>query len=197
MLNELRRALAAARDELMKLVDDEAAFAAKEAEIEQIQAKIQRAERAQAAAAASARPLNGGDGGEGGADLEVPASERTLSSLVSEARNYGAREGRSVVFDDCISIARRGLGISIDRTKHFRSLGEQMQAIFNHYASKGSSTDPRLVRAPTGAGEVDPTGGGFLVQVDFAAASIFMLAHAWARSSPASPRRRSAPTQTG
>jgi HK97 family phage major capsid protein len=176
MLNELRRALAAARDELMKLVDDEAAFAAKEAEIEQIQAKIQRAERAQAAAAASARPLNGGDGGEGGADLEVPASERTLSSLVSEARNYGAREGRSVVFDDCISIARRGLGISIDRTKHFRSLGEQMQAIFNHYASKGSSTDPRLVRAPTGAGEVDPTGGGFLVQVDFAAA-VFMLAH--------------------
>ena len=32
------------------------------------------------------------------------------------------------------------------------------------------------MRAPTGAGEVDPTGGGFLVQVDFAA-SIFMLAH--------------------
>jgi HK97 family phage major capsid protein len=32
------------------------------------------------------------------------------------------------------------------------------------------------VRAPTGAGEVDPTGGGFLVQVDFIA-SIFMLAH--------------------
>ena len=32
------------------------------------------------------------------------------------------------------------------------------------------------MRAPTGAGEVDPTGGGFLVQIDFAAA-IFMLAH--------------------
>ena len=32
------------------------------------------------------------------------------------------------------------------------------------------------MRAPTGAGEVDPTGGGFLVQVDFAPA-ICMLAH--------------------
>ena len=52
MLNELRRALAAASDELANLVDDEAAFAAKEAEIEQIRAKLGRAERAQAAAPA-------------------------------------------------------------------------------------------------------------------------------------------------
>jgi HK97 family phage major capsid protein len=66
--------------------------------------------------------------------------------------------------------------VSIDKSKHFGSFGDQLQAIFNHYASKGSSTDNRLVRAPTGAGEVDPTGGGFLVQVDFAA-TIFMLAH--------------------
>jgi HK97 family phage major capsid protein len=42
--------------------------------------------------------------------------------------------------------------------------------------SKGTNSDSRLVRAPTGAGEVDPTGGGMLVQVDFMA-SIFMLAH--------------------
>lgn len=50
------------------------------------------------------------------------------------------------------------------------------QAIAAHYQSKGSNTDSRLVRAPSGAGVVDPTGGGFLVQVDFGA-SIFMLAH--------------------
>jgi HK97 family phage major capsid protein len=173
MLNELRRALAAASDELMKLVDDEAAFATKEAEIEQIKAKIARAEKAQAASAALARPLNAGGGDD---EVLISSSERSLSSLVAEARNYGRLEARSIVYDDCLSIARKGLGVSIDRTKHFANLGEQLQAIFNHYASKGSTTDPRLVRAPTGAGEVDPTGGGFLVQIDFAA-SVFMLAH--------------------
>lgn len=174
MLKELRRALAAARDELSALIDDAVAFAAKETEIAELEAKVGRAERAQAASAAGARPLNtGGDADDLSQDV---STERTLSSLVMEARNYGRREGRSVVFDDCMSIARRGLGFTFDRSKHFRNLGEQLQAIFNHYASKGTSTDPRLVRAPTGAGEVDPTGGGFLVQVDFGA-SIFMLAH--------------------
>jgi hypothetical protein len=49
-------------------------------------------------------------------------------------------KGRSIGYDDCLSIARVGRVVSID-TKHFSSLGEQLQAIFNHYASKGSSTD--------------------------------------------------------
>lgn len=175
MLQELRRALAAARDALLTLVDDEAAFATKEAEIKSIEGKIARAERAQQASAANARPLNSGEGGND-IDADIPTSERSLSSLVAEARQYGRQQARSVVYDDCLSIARRGLGVSIDRSKHFRNLGEQLQAVFNHYASKGSNTDARLVRAPTGAGEVDPTGGGFLVQIDFAAA-VFMLAH--------------------
>ncbi|SHJ70571.1 phage major capsid protein, HK97 family [Bradyrhizobium lablabi] len=175
MLKELRRAHAAASDELAGLVDDEAAFAAKEAEILVIKGKIERAERAQSASAALARPLDGSEGGDNGRHEPV-TSERTLSSLVAEARNYGSREGRKAVYDDCLSIARKGLGITPDKTKNFGSFGEQLQSIFNYYASKGSSTDSRLVRAPTGAGEVDPTGGGFLVQVDFAA-SIFMLAH--------------------
>jgi HK97 family phage major capsid protein len=172
MLKELRRALAAATDELATLVDDPAKFEAKEAEIKELQAKIARAERAQAASAALARPLDPNAVTEDEQDF----GERSLSSLVREARNHAAREGGSIQYEDSISIARKGLGLSFDRSKHFRSLGEQLQAIFNHYASKGSSTDSRLVRAPTGAGEVDPTGGGFLVQVDFAAA-IFMVAH--------------------
>ena len=182
MLNELRRALAAASDELANLVDDEAAFTAKEVEINLIRGKIERAQRAQAAQAANARPHNPGAGNgpelsDDGIPFEqIGSSERTLSSLLSEARRNGAREGRRLDYHDCLSVARRGLAVSIDGTRHFKTFGEQLQGIFNHYASKGSSTDPRLVRAPTGAGEVDPTGGGFLVQIDFAA-TIFMLAH--------------------
>lgn len=178
MLTELRRAHAAASDELAGLIDDEAKFIAKEAEIEVISGKITRALRSQAASAASARPLNGGSGiiVQDGVEIEADASSITLRTLVARAQSYGRQEGRSIGFDDCLSIARRGLSFAFDRTKHFASLGEQLQAIFNHYASKGSSTDPRLVRAPTGAGEVDPTGGGFLAQIDFGA-SVFMLAH--------------------
>lgn len=48
----------------------------------------------------------------------------------------------------------------------FRNFGEQLAAVM--HARMNGSPDPRLVRAPIGAGEVDPTGGGFLVQTDFA-----------------------------
>ena len=48
----------------------------------------------------------------------------------------------------------------------FRDIGEQMYAVMKH--RNGDGTDNRLVRAPTGAGEVDPSGAGFLVQTDFA-----------------------------
>ena len=54
------------------------------------------------------------------------------------------------------------------KASQHRSFGEQLQSIFKHYALEGSEIDPRRVRAPTG--------GGFLVQMDFAVA-IFMLAH--------------------
>lgn len=172
-LVELRQALGVATDALEGLAGDADAFAAKEKEIEALEGEISRLERAQQRSASLARPVSGGSAG---AEVEEEQDERTLSSLVAEARSLSRREHRRLVLDDCLSIARRGLNVSIDRSKHFRSLGEQLQAIFAHYASKGTNTDGRLVRAPTGAGEVDPTGGGFLVQVDFAA-SIFMLAH--------------------
>jgi HK97 family phage major capsid protein len=51
--------------------------------------------------------------------------------------------------------------------KGFKNLGEQLIAIARHYS--GGASDPRLVRAPFGAGETDPSAGGFLVQTDFAA----------------------------
>ncbi|HVB67968.1 MAG TPA: phage major capsid protein [Acetobacteraceae bacterium] len=49
----------------------------------------------------------------------------------------------------------------------FKSLGEQLQAIVRA-SSPGGSIDQRLTRAPFGAGETDPSGGGFLVDVEFA-----------------------------
>ncbi|WP_316234653.1 phage major capsid protein [Bradyrhizobium sp. SZCCHNR1020] len=178
-LTELRQALGRAVDKLNTpaVVGDPAQFDATELEITNLEAEIVRAEKAQRRAAGLARPLIVvGQGAEANAGDDEEADECTLSSLVAEARSYGRREARRLMMGDCVSIARRGLGFSVDRSKHFRSFGEQLQAIFSHYASKGTSTDARLIRAPTGAGEVDPTGGGFLVQVDFIA-SIFMLAH--------------------
>lgn len=119
--------------------------------------------------------INGRQPTPRGQEFEVDET-RSLSSLAAEARSISRREQRPIKFDDCLSIARRGLGVSIDRKKAFRSLGEQVQAICAYYNSRGTNYDQRLVRAPTGAGETDPTAGGFLVQVDFMA-SIFMLAH--------------------
>jgi len=51
-----------------------------------------------------------------------------------------------------------------DDPNKFKSLGEQLMAVARHYT--GGTTDPRL-RAATGMGEADPSGGGFPVQVDF------------------------------
>ncbi|HEY1310672.1 MAG TPA: phage major capsid protein, partial [Pseudolabrys sp.] len=66
--------------------------------------------------------------------------------------------------------------MQFDGAKHFRTLGEQLQAIATYYLRKDGTADSRLTRAPSGASEVDPTGGGFLIQTDFASA-IWMLAH--------------------
>ncbi|MGH6967567.1 MAG: phage major capsid protein [Stellaceae bacterium] len=65
-------------------------------------------------------------------------------------------------------LARPGAGEGAgDPTKQFKNLGEQLIAIARHYM--GGNTDERLIRAPIGAGETDPSAGGFLVQTDFAA----------------------------
>ena len=143
-------------------------FAAKEAEIGQLEATLRDLERAERRSAGLARPA-GGPGMDPAADINP--MQRTMSQI----RAMDPRE-RLKGFDDYMALARKGLDFQPRAGDHYRSLGEQLQAVFKHYISKGSDTDGRLVRAPTGAGEVDPTGGGFLVQVDFAAA-IFMLAH--------------------
>ena len=49
-------------------------------------------------------------------------------------------------------------------------------AVARYHMTHGADVDSRLVRAPTGAGEIDPSAGGFLVQTDFATA-VFMRAY--------------------
>ena len=163
----LRRALGEAVDELPSLAGT-AAFASKEAEIATLERSIADLERAERRSAGLARPANG----TGRDAAEINPSQRTITQI----RAMDPRPGKLKGFDDYQALARKGLDFTPRADSHYRSFGEQLQSIFKHYASKGSDTDLRLVRAPTGASEVDPTGGGFLVQVDFAAA-IFMLAH--------------------
>lgn len=174
-IKELRALLVAATDALPGLVDDNDAFVAKEAEIADINGKITRLERATQASAALSRPVpvHGAATSEEAAPAEVT---RSVSSMARELGDVCRSNGRKAEMGDAVSIARKSLGFSVDASKHFRSLGEQLQAVQQYGVTRGASLDPRLVRAPTGAGEVDPTGGGFLVQVDFASA-VFMLAH--------------------
>ena len=183
-LAELRRKLGVLTDDLEPLAHDAKAYAAKEAEIEALEAEIRNIEKARKRSASLAREVV--PPGSNTVIDNVTGEEvrnASLSTLTRELGSHIRREGRGAEFGDALSIARRGIGFSVDKTKHFSSFGEQLQAIAQHYYSKGTQTDSRLVytkdmitRAPTGAGEVDPTSGGFLVQVDFAT-SIFMLSH--------------------
>lgn len=180
-LNALRRKLGELTDKLNtpEVIADAKAFDATESEITNIEAEIARGEKAQARSAALARPvgdLNPADPAAREFAVDGLRAAPTVSSMARELRAHARREGEKADFSDALSIARKNLGFTPTAQSHFRSLGEQLHAISDYYLSKGTRSDGRLVRAPTGAGEVDPTGGGFLVQVDFAA-SIFMLAH--------------------
>ena len=171
-LAELRAKLGALTDELNSdaALKDAKAFAAKEAEIDALDAEIKRVEQARARSAALARPVD--------AATDAVASSADVVSLGAAATELAAlrRSGRAPDFSDALSLARKsGIAYGGPNGK-FNSLGEQLQAIQQYYVSRGSNQDSRLVRAPSGATEVDPTGGGFLVQTDFSAA-IWMLAH--------------------
>lgn len=63
-----------------------------------------------------------------------------------------------------------------DKAPGFKNFGEQLAAVAKAQMSSGLDRDNRLVRAPTGAGEVGPETGGFLVQTDFSSA-IFARAY--------------------
>lgn len=187
-LQELREALQRGVDKLntAEVIANAALYAETEKEVDRLEGEIDRTVKAQQRAAATARPAGTTDGAhsqevanEQGVDNDdmawSRASLRGVPALAYAYSSEGMAWGRK--FERALSQARRNLGMkTLDTSKHFRSLGEQLVATYNYAVSKGDNTDARLQRAPTGAGEVDPTGGGFLVQTDFAQA-IFMLAH--------------------
>jgi HK97 family phage major capsid protein len=189
MLAELRRMLGALTDELNTdaVLADAAKFAAKEAEIVELEGRIARAVAAQTRSAALARPTN----------LEPSRTQEPDEFWTPPAQNFGrlgavelSRSGHAGAaaqqFSRALSRARAETNFQFDESAHFRSFGQFLQAVQQHAVTRGSRTDSRLVhstsvderfnRAPSGASEVDPTGGGFLVQTDFSTA-IWMLAH--------------------
>ena len=175
-LADLRRKLGAVIEEMNdpKVIEDAKKFDEVVARKADIEGQISRTQIAVQARTSAAQPVRGQD------------NEPVIEENIEDAGGiFGFREamGRNALdpnapsaFSNYVRAARKGLGHVQDNSKRFRSLGEQLQAVFKFHQSRGADVDNRLVRAPTGAGEVDPTGGGFLVQVDFASA-IFMLAH--------------------
>ena len=192
-LVELRRKLGVLTDELNTdaVLADAAKFAAKEAEIVEIEGQIARAQAAQTRSAALSRPANG----DGGRAIEQddfwtpPARSFGVGDEIRTGLGVGKVSAAGEQFSRYLGQARANLRASgvmpaLDPTKHFRTFGEQLIAVYKEKVE--GVKDPRLVRstgvedrfnrAPSGASEVDPTGGGFLVQTDFSTA-IWMLAH--------------------
>jgi HK97 family phage major capsid protein len=183
-IHELREALGRAVDELgtEAVIADEALYTAKEQEINELQGQIDRLGRAQTRAAKLARPAGSSAPGDDRDPILIPPSISLDRVAPREARiNWTA--------DDYLRTVRKEIEFEADRERHFRSFGEQLKAVANYYIGGRDPgvMDPRLVRAPssaadrfsrapTGAGEVDPSAGGFLVQTDFATA-IFARAY--------------------
>ena len=172
-LKEARAAYKEATDLLPTLTRDAAAFTAKVAEITALEAEIDELERDAHAADIRNRAL---------ATTGLTTNRETAQTAAGDEgfADASADTGVSQRFADLVTKSRSAWGVHFDGTKHFRSLGEQLQAIANYSLSRGADTDARLVRAPSGSAGVDPTGGGFLLQTDYASA-VWMLAHEMGR----------------
>lgn len=180
-LSELRRRLDVAVNELNSdaIIADTELYAEKEQEIAGIELMIERAVKANERAALLSKPVE--------AKIEARDDEKP-SDWAPSAKNFNLRGAESLSpghfstgiqrqFDHYLRQARAHIGYK-PTERSFQTFGEQLQAVFSAAMATraGNPIDNRLVRAPTGSSEVDPTGGGFLVQTDFMEA-IFMLAH--------------------
>jgi HK97 family phage major capsid protein len=176
-LIELRQARAAACDELENLIGDKAKFEAKEAEIADFDGQIQRLEFARKAAADRAQRSEQNNAGG-----ETASSQPILINNDVELSFSGRPVRKAPDFDHYLRRARAQLReqnvplLAPGQQNAFGSLGEQLIAVAKYALSHGGERDPRLIRAPTGAGEIDPSAGGFLVQTDFSTA-VFMRSY--------------------
>jgi HK97 family phage major capsid protein len=161
-LSELRQRRADLADKLQKQVDDAAAFDVTRQEIEGLDGQIERAATAERLSATRAVPVN--------TEQDTQAADNVIYFPRRSARDTSWK------FQDYLAHARKSSNFTPDPKKNFRSFGDQLVAIRKYAESRGSDQDPRLVRAPLGAGESDATAGGFLVQTDFAT-SVWALSH--------------------
>jgi HK97 family phage major capsid protein len=179
-LHELRQTRGRLIDELEDLLGDKDKFEAKEREIAGMDEKIAQAERAQKLSASRARPNGEHDPFDRGFMAEGAAAVGDM--FHREASFSGVGTVRKVPgFDHYLARARSqlrsaGVPFTPEGVAPFRSFGEQLMAVARYAMTHGINIDPRLVRAPTGAGEIDPSAGGFLVQTDFSTA-VFMRAY--------------------
>lgn len=170
---ELKRKLGTLVDQLgtEEVIADEARYTAVEKEIDAVQGQIDRASKQQARSAALARPVTAGNDDDEDAATRSSGNPIGMASLVLDG--YAPRQVRTTWnADQYLRAVRSEMKFAPDEKKHFNSLGDQLLAVARHaVAGKDPhALDARLVRAPTGAGEVDPSAGGFLVQTDFATA---------------------------
>jgi HK97 family phage major capsid protein len=173
-VHELKAERGAVIDQMVALTSsrdfDPAKHAELKASVEKIDAQIRALDEAEALSRTLARP----SGANSSTGLDLPAAEHMRTALGVEDWTPPSKQTRS--FNDCLRQVRKETGFATNNNQTFRGLGEQLQAIYAFAESRGSSCDSRLVRAPSGGSEVDPSGGGFVVQTDFEQA-IFALAH--------------------
>lgn len=172
-ITSLRQAIRKATTDLSSHIDNADEFKKRKTELDDLKGQLERAVEAEQAMAALAEPADGS--GARAADYQPAAGADGWSpgnASAATKRDFGqyVRRARANL---------SGTEHAFRPDTHFRSLGEQLQAIARQSLAQKAGqpfSDNRLVRAPVGASEVDPTGGGFLLQTDFAA-GIFMLAH--------------------
>lgn len=176
-LVELRRKLGVLTDELNTdaIIADAKAYEAKEAEIVELEERIKRAEGAAKRGEGLLRRVGGDGGSPETLDTSAPVPKFNLKMLDAVSTPF-ARRGWSD--DTLLSQIRKVAGFAPNKDAHFETFGEQLIAIKNYYVNGRDvgAMDKRLVRAPTGAGEIDAPSGGFLVQTDFSTA-VFMRAY--------------------
>ncbi|QCG93955.1 phage major capsid protein [Azospirillum sp. TSA2s] len=179
-IHELAGQRAALAEKLSTLVADPAAYDDCKRQIDDVTSQITRMKEAEELQRSLAVPH-----GVSQAQAEDARADMVRGANIVEVG--GTRLARTGwEFDDYVRHARRTSGFTGGENS-FRSFGENLVAIRNaaEGARMGYQPDSRLVRAsddaimtraPSGANEMDPTSGGFLVQTDFATA-IFMRAY--------------------